>query len=593
MEWQVIPPSQIPAFGRGMQGWGAVVLDTETTGLDWFLEDRPIGIGLSPFEREEYYYISFENLNEHDLRPTIEHLEVKPLVGHNIKFDLHMLEHIGWVGQQESFMDTLPFARLWAPEEKPRLGLEDLGKRIFGYEYPDEKVNKMVKAGNAHKLSVEDQAKKCCPDVFLTKELYKFFKRELPEDVLKLFVRETRLTRDLYDIERRGIMIDQEYLGSATERLDRELESLLSRICTVAKLEAFNPGSTPQKRELMERLNIAPVKMAKTGPSWDRDALLAVRHQHPVALDFAKYQALRYQRNGLIERAIQSGGTLHGEFKNWGTVTGRLSGNLQQLPKGWLQFEEASETGEEVLVWIKDELAKEKEFSIRRLIRPRPGYILLKADYSQIEMFVLGFYMKDKTFNSWLDSGNVHAAAALEVFGDAERYYEEGKMYNFASVYGQGDKARARLLGCSIEQSEAYRLKYEGKMPGYKKMLNRIRRLLNHDGFVENIYHRRYWLYPDMAYRGVNYICQGSAGDFVKFKLPETRELRKQIGLEILITTHDDFIGEFPEENLSLIGEWLDELRKSPFDRELGLEADYSYDSMVQLHPLKELQHAS
>lgn len=595
MDWQLVRPDQIPALGQKMAGWKAVVFDTETTGLNWFYEDVPIGIGMSPFEREEYYYLPVVGLTPHDLRPIMEWLETLPLMGHNIKFDLHNLRLIGWIGLQLSFIDTLPMARLWAPEEKPRLGLEDLGKRIFDYEYPDERIVRMVKAGNAHKLSPEDQALKCCPDVFLTKELYKFFKRELSDDVKKLFVKETQLTRDLYDIEERGIMVDKEFLEPAAERLDSEIEMLLGRIQEVAGVEDFNPGSTPQKRKLMEQLGIAPVKMAKLGPSWDRDALLAVRNQHPVALDLAKRQALAYQRNGLVERALQAlihGGIMYGEFKNWGTITGRLSSNLQQLPKGWLQFGEAAEIGDEVLVWLSDELAKEKEFSIRRFISPRPGYILLKADYSQIEMFVLAFYMKDPTFNAWLDSGNVHAAVALDIWGDAERFYDRGKMYNFASVYGQGAEARAKVLGCTIEESKEYGKQYNEKMPGHKKLMNRVRRLLNKNGFVSNIYGRPYWSDPNMAYRVVNYLCQGSAGDFVKFKLPETRELRNQIGCEVLITTHDDFICEIPEENIHLLPEWLDELRKSPFERELGLDAEYSRTSLVQLSPLEELLNA-
>ena len=597
MEWQVVRPDQIPELGRKMAQWKAVVFDIETTGLDWFYEDVPIGIGLSPFEAEKYYYVPVTDLNEHDLRPILDWLETLPLIGHNIKFDLHNLALLGWEGVQQAFFDTIVMARIWAPEERPSLKLDELGKRIFDYDYPDEKVVRAVKGGRAHKLSAEQQALKCVPDVYLTKELYKFFKRTLSPKLLELFIKETRLTRDLYDMEARGIHIDQEFLEPAAARLDSELDELIVRITDVAGLKEFNPGSTPQKRALMEQLGIKPVKMAKKGPSWDRDALLAVRDQHPVALDLAKRQALAYQRNGLVERALKavqySGGFLHGEFKNWGTVTGRLSSNLQQLPAGWLQFGEAAETGDEVLVWLETAEAKEKEFAIRRLLSPRPGYVMIKADYSQIEMFVLGFYMGDPTFTRWLDSGNVHAAAADEVFGDPVKHYKKGKIYNFATVYGQGDEARAKLLNCSIEQSREYKNQYNEKMPGYQLILNRVRRLLNRDGYLENVYDRRYYIDPEFAYRGVNYICQGSAGDFVKFKLPETRELRKQIGLEMLITTHDDFIGEIPEENVKLLPEWLSELRTSPFGRSLELDAEYSFESLVTLSPLEELLNAA
>lgn len=583
MEWQIVEPDRIPALAQKMQGWKAAVVDVESAGDD----HRIIGLGLSPYDSEQHYYLPLDGLNKLDMRPFIEPLETMILMGHNIKYDLHALSRLGWVGRQLSFIDTIVLARLWAKDEHPRLGLKELGKQIFNFEYPNLKVVQMVRTGKADKIPLPDLAEYCCTDLWLTKRLYRWLKENLSPRVLQLFVRETYLTRDLFDMEQRGVMVDKEYLQTAVEKLDKELAGLLDTIRNFSGIEEFNARSNPQKRQLMEQLKVPPVAFGKTGPSWDRDALLEVRTKHPVAMQFAKYQALTYQRNGMIERAIKAGDILHGEFKNWGTVTGRLSSDMQQLPKGWLQFGSADESGEDVLVWLEDKKAREKEFSIRRLLRPRPGYILIKADYSQIEMFVLGYYMKDRTFSRWLDSGNVHAAAALEVFGDAELYYERGKVYNFATVYGQGEAARAKALHCTTEEARRYREEYERRMPGYRKFLWRVRRLLERDGVISNFYGRQYS--PDLAYKGVNYLVQGSAGDYVKFKLPDTRQLRQQIGLEMLITTHDDFIAEIPEENKHLLPEWVETLHQSPFERDLGIDVDYSRSSLVELNPLKEL----
>ena len=589
MKWQVVAPSLIPKLAQRLAGSKAIVLDVESDDLDWEQGTKPFSVGLSTFEEEKYYYLPLDGLNELDLRPLFDVLEEKPLMGHNIKFDLHMLKQIGWRGTQGSFLDTIVMARLWSKEDKPRLGLKDLAWEIFNFEWPDEKIVRAIKGGKGSRLDPRDAGLYCCTDVWMTKQLYKYFKEHLDHSVLRLFLRETQLTRDLYDIEDRGICIDQEYLEQATEHIDRELATLLAGITKAAGTESFNPGSSPQKRELMDKLGIEPVKMVKTGPSWDRPSLLAVRSQHPVALQLAKYAALSYQRNGMIQRAIDAKGILHGEFKNWGTITGRLSSNMQQMPKGWLQFGEAEAKGAEVLVWATGEKAIEKDFSIRRLIRPRDGHVLVMADYKQIEMFVLGYYMKDKTFTAWLDSGNVHAAAAEDVFGDPVRDYDKGKVYNFATVYGQGDEARAKALNCSIELSKAYKKKYDKKMPGHKKFLRRVAGLLRKNGYAENVFGRQYWDEPNMAYRVVNYLCQGSAGDNVKFKLPETRELREQIGCNVLTTTHDDFVIEIPEENVPMLPEWLHELRNSPFKRKLELDSEYSRTSLVELSPFEEL----
>src|SRR3990167_5781495 len=120
-------------------------------------------------------------------------------------------------------------------------------------------------------------------------------------------------------------------------------------------------------------------------------------------------------------------------------------------------------------------------------------------------------------------------------------------------------------------------------MPGHRRFLNRVRRLLEKDGYIKNVYGREYHLEPDLAYRGVNYLCQGSAGDFCKFKLSETRALRKQIGIEMLITTHDDFAAELPLDQVKHLPEWLAALQPSPFGRNLELDTEYSLESLVQL----------
>jgi len=592
MEWQVVAASHIPALGRKIQSWKAIVIDVETVGAEPYLGARHIGLGLGSFEQEQYYYLPLQNLNKFDLQPLIEPLEQKPLIGHNIKFDLHMLARLGWQGKQESFIDTIVMARLWAKEEHPQLSLKELGKQIFSFEYPNQKVVQMVKTSKADQIPLPDLAEYCCTDLWLTKRLYNWLKLNLSPELLRLFVRETQLTRDLFDMEARGVMIDIEYLEGAVKLLDAKLEDLLALIRSSSSLPDFNPGSPQQVRKLMEQLEISPVAQAKTGPSWDREALLEVRGQHEIALGLAKYRALSYQRNGFIERAFkyayvnEGGNILHGEFKNWGTFTGRLSGDLQQIPKGWLQFGAADDQGEDVLVWELDNRAREKEFSLRRLLRPRPGHVLIKADYKQIEMFVLGFYMKDPTFDRWLNSEHgVHYAVAEELWGNGAEFKERGKVYNFATVYGQGELARAKQLHCSREESRRYREQYEERMPGYRRLLNRVRRLLERDGIIKNIYGREYQLDPEVAYRGVNYLCQGSAGDYVKFRLPKTRQLRKQIGIEMLITTHDDFVAEIPEEQVKQLPEWLESLRISPFGRKLELDTEYSRSSLVQLYP--------
>ena len=597
MEWQGVSPTQIPALGRKVATWKACALDIETTGENIWLGAKVIGLGLSNFEDEKYYYLPLLGVALHDLRPIFDPLEQITLMGHNIKFDLHGLASLGWQGKQERFVDTLVMARLWARDQHPQLGLEHLAKQLFNYDYEYPDIVKRVKSGKTEDLDPRDLGYKCCQDLYLTKRLYRWLKGHMSPGLLKLFVRETELTRDLFDMEQRGALIDKEYLQQATNTLEKELSLLLGQICQQVGNPDFNPASPQQVRALMEGLGIKPKAYTPKGEaSWKREALLQVRSQHPVALAIAKYKALEYQRNGMVQRAwdyIEAGcDEFHMEFKNWGTVTGRLSGDGQQMPKGWLQFRAEGE-GEDILVWKHGEEAKEQEFSLRRLIKPRPGYVLVKGDYNQIEMHILGYYMKDPIFTAWLASGNVHAAAALEIWGDGEKYYDRGKVYNFATVYGQGDKSRAEQLGCSLQESQQYREDYNGRMPGYYRLLHKIEGLLQRDDFITNIYGREYWLETHLAYKGVNYICQGSAGDFCKFKLPETRDLRQQMGIVPILTTHDDIAFEVPLDSIGGLPELKKQLQQSPFGKPLEIDMEYSRDSLVQLRPLEELLNAT
>lgn len=598
--YQILEPSKIPKLAQRMRGWKAAVVDVETSALEWFYPNTDLlGIGLSNYEDEDYFYIPVchgeYRLNALDLKPVIEELQRLPLMGFDIKFDLHWLARFGWVPKQDAFTDVIVLVRLLSREEHPKLDLETVGKMELGYEY---QVNLKAYRKRLASRSVKEVGQYCMEDCWLTKHLYSHLKERLSPDLRTLFSLECRLTRDLYEMEARGMMVDRAYLNSAVDRLDEEIEALLGQVRDHVHWDDFNPRSPDQVAALMSTLDIKPVaRTAKGKASWDRDALVEVRDQHPIAMALAKYRALQYQRSGTVERcqmAVTVGlGDLHNEYKNWGTVTGRLSGNGQQMPKGWLQFTTEGE-GEHVLVWAEDELAVEKEFAIRRLFQPRPGHVIIRPDYRQIEMFVLGYYMKDPVFNRWLDSEDVHAAAALEVWGigpdhpEAKRYRDRGKEFNFSIVYGIGIDGLSLRTGMTPEAAKTSREEYYARMPGYGKLYRRVQRILNRGEPLTNYYLREYWLDPYLAYKGVNYLVQGSSGDFVKFKLPETREIRQQLGVYTLVTTHDDYFFEVPYESLKDLPELLHALRISPFGRDLEMDIGWSKESMIDLIPYKE-----
>lgn len=590
MEWHLVQPADLPSLVRRVEDWPIVIFDTETTGVNLWAGDTMLGIGLGSYEADSpLYYLPTRGLNDLDIRPLMAVLEEKPLGGHNIKFDLHALGQLGFRPKQRAFRDVITLARLWLTEDHPKLGLKDLGWRLLRYEYKRQDVIKKI--NQLEKLDDRDTGEYCCEDVHVTREVLRWLLAHVPDHLKQLWQRECLLTRDLWEMEDRGLELDGDYVLGAVKKMDERLEGLLADIQAESGRPEFNPQSSPQLRELMASLKVRPVKMAKTGPSWDRESLQKVQGAHPIARKIAIHKGLSYLRNGTFEEArvqVEDMGTLdfHGDYHNWGTVTGRLSSNRQQMPKGWLQIE----AGEGILEW-EAKRPVEKEYSTRRMIKPREGYILIMVDYKQIEMFVLGHYMKDRTFTRWLNSDDVHAAVAEEVWEvsrdqeDFDDWRKAGKEYNFSLVYGQGIAATAVKLGISYEEAEARRYQYFDHMPGYNKLKRKVAKKLRDDGFLLNPYGRWYWLEPDVAYKGINYLVQGSAGDYVKFRLPATRAMWRELGIHVLNTTHDDFLLEVPMESLGGLEDMFTILRQSPFGCELGIDVEWSEQSYAELQP--------
>ncbi len=609
MKYEVVEPPNYPAIARELDQSRGVFLDTETTVSDLMFGHKLLGFAVSRGERDAtVYYIPVNHhqyhVNDLELRVLFQAIEQKPLFNHNIKFDLHRLAEHGFKVERDYYYDTIVAARLYERGEHPKLGLADLAWGLLHYRYEH---NLKSQRKNLEEFLLEEVAAYCSEDVWVDRRLYYWLMGVLSPSLTHLFKRESRLTRDLFDSEQWGLYIDQPYLKAVTELLDGKMADSLQAVRELNDLEEFNPRSPKQVAELFEHHKIPVVKQAKKGPSWNKDAMLdarkrraykAVAKEGQLTLqNVGIYRVLSYLRSGIVEKANQyvvlGSETYHGEFKNWGTVTGRLSSDLQQMVKGWLQMRPDAAPGDPITFW-EDESWSDQEISARRMFRPRPGYFLLRPDYSQIEMWILGFFMKDPVFQRWLESGDVHAAAALEVWKIgpdhemAKKYRARGKEFNFSCVYGVGDHTLSGRLGCSREQAKAYRMEYYQHMPGYNRLYRMIRKQLRNDNIIRNVYGREYMLDEALTYKGVNYITQGSAGDFVKFRLPDTRELRRQMGVKTANTTHDDFWFEVPYESAGGVPDLIAALRPSPFGRELDVDVEWSTTNFVDLHKWDE-----
>lgn len=573
----LVRPERIEAFAEQVVSWDAVVFDCETTGLKPRLGDHLLGIGMGPLsqgEKPTYYYVPVAhehpdddpawNAPEEAMRPLWLAMQGKPLVGYNIKFDLHVMAveyaDLGLFDfPDERLFDVLPWARIMSSEDRPFLELDRVAGRELLYEYRSPAAGNESEFGR-RKWSVRDIGLKCCEDVLCTGELYWHFKKKSTPRLTRLYRREVNLTRTLYDMERRGLAFDAEEVGVVGKKLAKSQTRIRGDLQGSTGIADFNPRSAPQVEALMASLGVKPRALNKPkkdgsqSAKWQREQLLEV--DRPEALGIAQYRALGTLDSNyikLLKEYVKRGlEVMHFAYQNWGTVSGRLSAkdpNVQAMSKGWLQLGELGETGE-ALRW--DEDGPDKTLALRTVYVPRRGYVFLEADYRQIEMFVAGYYMRDPAFLKLLQSEDFHAATALWVWGSAApEFRRRAKVFNFGLLYGMGEETLAKKLGCTLKEAAKYRQEYFAKIgPGYRRALLNLRAWLNRRGYVENVFGRRYYVDPEQEYLAFNYVVQGSSGDFVKFRQQAIKALCQELDIHPILTTHDDILFEVPRELL-------------------------------------------
>lgn len=601
----LVRPGRVSALMQKMDSWPAVCLDCETTGLNVYAGDKPLGFGVSnlyPDGEEASYYLPIDHLDADNLsREEASQLQGvmngKPLLGYNLKFDLHAGRDVLGHFPDSPLYDTIIGARIVSEEDRPALDLDSVAYRYAGFKYRSEaaghesEFGKVDKAGRP-KWSVEQIGHKCCEDVQATRLSYLAIKEKLDSPLSRLFATECKLTRKLFEIEARGVKYNPDTVVALNDQLDSLKEGLKSELRQDTGLEDFNPNSHPQVSNVLARRGHAPRAVSeKTGdPSWKREHLVATGD--PFALEVAKYRALGHEQSNLLAALFdlmkQGEPFYHPIYKNWGTVTGRLSSPAQSIAKGYLQLGELGE-GDEPLCWSEE--GPDFSIALRRIFVPREKMAFVVADYRQIEMFVAGWYMQDSAFLELLNPEDFHAATAEKVWGVVNSdTRKRAKWFNFGLLYGLGLKSLAGNLHCSEEEAAVYRDDYfEIIGPAYWRVQKAIRSLLEERGWMENVYRRRYWGVPDMAYILWNYMVQGSAGDFVKFRQFALEDPCRGLGAWVDFTTHDDITFEVPRENLGGMGRLLDCLSDGvPFGMTLPLDVKIGQDNWVDMKKLEE-----
>jgi DNA polymerase-1 len=393
-----------------------------------------------------------------------------------------------------------------------------------------------------------------CEDADMALRLRRVFEPQLETyELTKLFDGvEIPLVDVLAEMEWTGIAIDLPLFASLKQRFQAEREAVEKQIYEAAGVE-FNINSNPQLRDILfGKLNLPVIKRTSTGPSTDAAVLTELAeagHELPTLL--MEYRELSKLENTYLDalpRLVNpKTGRLHTSFNQTVASSGRLSSNdpnLQNIP-------------------IRRELGRD----IRRGFIPRKGWLLLAADYSQIELRLLAHLSHDPAFvEAFQAGGDIHrqtAALIFEVPLDEVTSTMRGraKTINFATIYGQGAHALSRQLGIEHAEAKEFITRYFERFQGVRNYLDSMVAFAREHGYVQTIFGRRRYI-PELRERNFNIRAfgervaanspiQGSAADLIKIAMIRIDDAfrTRQLQSKMLLQVHDELVFEvFPSE---------------------------------------------
>ncbi len=361
-----------------------------------------------------------------------------------------------------------------------------------------------------------------------------------------LYEIEMPLARVLADMEAVGFRVDVEGIKKYGESLGEMAEALKQRIYVYAG-EEFNIGSPKQLGEvLFEKMNLPKSKKTKTGYSTDVDVLKKLIPYHPIIediLDYRQVTKLKSTYADALAKAADAEGRVHSVFNQTGTATGRLSSsepNLQNIP-------------------VRTELGKE----LRKYFVPKnDDYVLIDADYSQIELRILAHISEDENMiNAFLSGEDIHTMTASRVFGVSpesvtSELRKRAKAVNFGILYGIGEYSLSEDLGISRAQAKKYIESYLAGFPRISEYLEGVKSDAHRDGFVTTLFGRRRRIAElessnkNLQHFGervaMNSPIQGTAADIIKIAMIRTAwELeRSGIDARLILQVHDELLIE-------------------------------------------------
>lgn len=551
-----------------LQNANVFSFDTETTALE-IIDAKIVGLnfaiepGIAVYVPCGHDYMDAPEQLPLDwvleqLKPILEDAN-KIKIGQNLKYDRSVLLNYD-IELRGIVFDTMLESYVWNSIGS-RHNMDDLAQKYLDYKTVtfEEIAGKGAKQLNFSQIKIEDAGHYAAEDADITLRLHQYFWPQLENipSLKSVFENiEIPLIPVLSRIERNGALVDAKLLGQHSIELGERLTQLERKAYEIAGQE-FNLSSPKQLGVILfEQQKLPIIKKTPTGtPSTAEEVLQELALDYPLPKVLMEYRGLAKLKSTYTDKLPleinKRTGRIHTSYHQAVAATGRLSSqdpNLQNIP-------------------IKTEEGRR----IRQAFIAPPGYKLVAADYSQIELRIMAHLSDDAGLLSAFEKGlDVHRATAAEVFGvglDAvtSEMRRSAKAINFGLIYGMSAFGLAKQLHVGRSEAQQYIDRYFERYPGVQRYMNNIRALAHEQGFVETIFGRRLYL-PDINAKNknlqmaaertaINAPMQGTAADIIKTAMIKVQTWLDAAGLDanIIMQVHDELVLEVAEGQLDVV----------------------------------------
>ncbi|NNA09849.1 DNA polymerase I [Pseudomonas lundensis] len=577
----ILDQARFEVWLKKLQDAQLIAFDTETTGLD-AQQAQLVGLSFAVKPGEAAYiplthsYMGVPEQLDRDtvlraLKPLLEDPN-KAKVGQHAKFDMNILANCAIGGDPacgisvqgiafDTMLESYVLDSTATRHDMDSLALKYLGHSTTSFQ---DIAGKGAKQLTFDQISLEQAGPYAAEDADVTLRLHNVLHEKLlaiPSLNSVLTDIEMPLVPVLARIERQGALVDAKLLGVQSVELGDKMVALEREAFEIAG-EEFNLSSPKQLGVILyEKLGLPIISKTAKGQPSTAEAVLAelAEQDFPLPKVLMQYRSMSKLKSTYTDRLPEQinprTGRIHTSYHQAVTATGRLSSsdpNLQNIP-----------------------IRTAEGRRIRQAFVAPPGYKLLAADYSQIELRIMAHLAKDEgLLHAFRNNLDVHSATAAEVFGvelsdvttDQRR---SAKAINFGLIYGMSAFGLAKQIGVDRKQSQAYIDRYFARYPGVLNYMERTRTQAAEQGYVETIFGRRLYL-PEINAKNpalrkgaertaINAPMQGTAADIIKKAMVAVDNWLSASGLEarVILQVHDELVLEVREDLVEQVSEAL------------------------------------